>query len=327
MLLNFDVGSWPPDKVKDWLSGLLDDSSWMNADYILRNNFNGRKLLIAAAKDLDNLGAKKVDLQEKILEAIERLRFYNFNITRETLQTAALRLASQSRALQRQLVANRTRDHISNETHSPKFITLSKDYINGGSKPEKQRVDLDTLAYVSAIVKTVCEITQIISRAPFSKYDDFKSMKSLILALSIELTSTAQRDQFVERPNDILEKSSKALADYCDRIVLGSRGCINSTKDVLLLQPFQLRTVRIRKGPHDNDLGILIRSHTSGIHVIEKIAPLSPAKKTNEFHEGDIVVYFNQFVAGWTAQNIQTLLDSCAQLNDVTIIVIKNPNE
>lgn len=321
MLINLDVHSWPPAKVQSWLMGLRDDADWIDPDRILTQQYDGRKLLLTTSRDLDDIGAKKVDLQEKILEAIERLRFYDSNINRETLQTFVLRLANKSRALQKQLVANRTRNQVGNGSNSPKCITLSKDLLEANVKQAvKQRVDLDTLAYVSAIVGTVQDITYIISRSPFSEKDDYRSMKSLILALSIELTSTAQRDQFVERPNDILEKSSKALADYCDHIV-------HATKDFLLIQPFQMRTVRVRKGTHDHELGLVIRSRVDGAHYIAEITPLSPAKKTNELHVGDEVIYFNQFVIGWSARKIQTLMASSAQLNGVTLIVVKKPSD
>jgi hypothetical protein len=227
MLTNIDVESWRPHQVKDWLRCLCDDASWVNDSYILENNVDGRKLLMITASDLNNIGALKVDLQEHILEAIDKLRRSSRDfITRETLQVAILRLATQARSLQKQLVANKACAVNESDIISAKLSTPTKD---SNLKSQKQRVELDTLACVSSIVETVIYVTGIISRKPFTKYDDYRSMKSLILALSIELTSTAQRDQFVERPNDIIEKSAKALADYCERIVYYA-------KDILLIQ-------------------------------------------------------------------------------------------
>uniref|UniRef100_A0A6G1SP72 Connector enhancer of kinase suppressor of ras 3 n=1 Tax=Aceria tosichella TaxID=561515 RepID=A0A6G1SP72_9ACAR len=323
MLTNIDVVSWGPQQVKDWLRGLCDDSSWMNEDYIINNNVDGRELLMVTADDLRHIGALKVDLQEHILEAIEKLRWSSSNfISKETLQVAILRLATQARGLQKQLVANRARAVSEQDILPVKVSSPTKDATRRDSNPriQKQRVELDTLASVSAIVRTSRQVTEIISRKPFTKYDDYRSMKSLILALSIELTSTAQRDQFVEQPNDIIEKSSKALADYCERIVYG-------TKDILLIQPFQLKTVRLKKKENENDFGLTIRSLSNSTHIVEKMTPLSSATKTNELSVGDEVIYFNRFITGWSKNNVDQLLMKCSKLAEVILIVIKNPNE
>lgn len=323
MLTNIDVVSWRPQQVRDWLRGLCDDATWMNEDYIINNNVDGRELLMVTADDLCHIGALKVDLQEHILEAIDKLRGCSTNfISKETLQVAILRLATQARSLQKQLVANRARTVNEQDIVPVKVSAPTKDTTRRDSNPriQKQRVELDTLACVSAIVRTARRVTEIISRKPFTRYDDYRSMKSLILALSIELTSTAQRDQFVEQPNDIIEKSSKTLADYCERIVYG-------TKDILLIQPFQLKTVRLKKKENETDFGLAIKSLSNCSHIVDRITPLSSATKTNELSVGDEVIYFNQFIAGWSKNNVERMLASCSKLAEVILIVIKNPNE
>lgn len=313
MLNHLNIKDWTPFKVRDWLKGVCDETSWLRSDMLVKGNIGGEQLIMMTSQDLKNLGATKVNLQEHILEAIENLIHYDTCLTRETLQTSILRLACQSRSLQRQLAY----EHSSKKED----IVLTPEMNGTNILPTKQRVSLDTLTSVSAIVATVSYITDVLNCLPFSKYDDYRSMKSLLLALSIELTSTAQRDQFVERPNDILEKSSKVLADYCDKIVQG-------TRDPLLIQPFQLETVKIKKNPNENDFGLLIKSPlTSHTHVIEKISPLSPAKKTNKLHEGDEIVQFNQNIIGWSSKNVEKLLDASLQMNDITLMVKKRPIE
>lgn len=312
MRSHLNIRDWTPFKVRDWLKGICDEISWLRSDLLVKRNIGGEQLIMMTPQDLKNLGATKVNLQEHIFEAIENLIHYDTYLTRETLQTFILRLACQSRSLQRQLAHER-----SSET---KDIVLTPEF-GGTILPEKQRVSLDTLTSVSTIVATVSYITDVLSCLPFSKYDDYRSMKSLLLALSIELTSTAQRDQFVERPNDIIEKSSKVLADYCDKIVQG-------TRDPLLIQPFQLETVKIKKNPNENDFGLLVKSPSSNhTHVIDKISPLSPAKKTNKLHEGDEIVQFNQNIVGWSSKNVEKLLNASLQMNDVTLMVKKRPIE
>lgn len=309
-----DITKWTTFKVRDWLSGICDDPSWLKVENLFKNKIDGKELLLMVPEDLEEIGATKVDLQELIMEAIERLIFYNFNITRETLQTSILRLGCQSRSLQRQLMFER--DKV-NQARSSTLPTGIKDVI---LTPAKQRVSLDTLAGVSSIVKTVQNIMDFLNSPAFSSHDDYRSMKSLVLALSIELTSTAQRDQFVENPNDTIEKSLKALADYCDRIVHG-------TKDTLLIQPFYLETVRIRKSSNESDLGLVVKSSPDRIHVIDKIAPFSPAKKTNRLHEGDEIIQFNQYIVGWSANNVKKLINTTSQSDDIIIMVKKCPVE
>lgn len=321
MLTRIDVNSWAPVKVRDWLLGICEDSSWLNTEVIFEENIGGKKLLLMTPQDIEKLGATKVNLQEQISEAIECLRFYNFNMTEESLQAAVLRLSCQSKSLQRQLATKR-----SNNESKEKNIILSSEFkdspvLKTKDICKKQRVSLDTLTTVSTIVTTVKHVTDFLNHPPFSNLDVYRSIKSLILALSIELTSTAQRDQFVERPNDIIEKSSAILADYCEKIVL-------STRDPLLIQPFHLETVRIRKNLSESDLGLKIKSTTTNpIHLIERILPLSLAKKTNKLNEGDEILQFNQFIIGWSAKNVEKLLNTSSQMTDIILMVKKRPSE
>lgn len=328
MLNHIDIVSWHPKKVKDWLLGVLDDCDWLKSDFIINENVDGRKLLLMDAHVLERLGANKVNTQERILEAIEELRNFHSNMNNETLQILILRLACQARELQFQLVTENAKHNLE-VIHQKDLITrrnsiplLSEYKLDNKIINVRQRVSLDTLASVSKIVTTVKQTTNMCNCFPFSKYDDYRSIKSLLLALSIELTSTAQRDQFVENPNDIIEKSAKALADYCDRIV-------HATIDPLLIQPFYLDTVRIKKSASDNSLGLSIGSHPTEFskHFIENIAPFSAAKKTNKLNEGDEVILFNQYIVGWSSKNVEKLLENTAQQREVVLIVKKRPFE
>lgn len=228
MLTRNNVAEWTPSKVRDWIAGLCEDASWLKSDFILENNIGGKRLLMMAPQDLEEIGATKVNLQEHILEAIGNLRYNNFNLNNETVQKLILNLACQSRSLYKHLTKERASSRLE------QGIELSSEFKDSPSTP-RQKISLNTLISVSSIATIVIKITDVLNRSPFSKNDDCRSMKSLILALSIELTSTAQRDQFVERPNDIIERCSKKLADYCDRIVL-------CTTDPVLFQPIQLES-------------------------------------------------------------------------------------
>lgn len=318
MLTNIRFESWSPVQVCNWLEGLCDDSNWLNGSKIRESKLCGRDLLLLNPEQLKDLGVGRVKYQELILEAIEELKFHCQDLTSDTIQILLLRLACKSRSLQNQLARERAPDL--RGASAGKGTNSYQEHKSDNPKATKQRISLDTLCSVSGVVSLVKEVTSRLNRSPFSCQDEYRSMKSLLLALSLEMTSTAQRDQFVERPNDIIEKSSKALADYCDTMV-------QLTKDPLLIEPYHLETVVIRKGTNESELGLRIKSAaTTNRHFVDTILPLSPAKKTNKLSQGDEVLLFNQFIIGWSAQRVERLISDCSKLREVVLIVIKTPS-
>lgn len=318
MLNQIDVTSWSPQIVKDWLEGILEDSSWLDCEAVFAQDITGKKLLVMSAYEIEKLGATKVYLQELLMESLEKLKFYNYTLSNETLQTAILRLSCQARSLQQLVAQPASRSSSTSSTPTgPKTIVLSPDFSKDNSRVTEQRVTLDTLAGVSSIVTIVKHITNILSCTPFAKRADYRSMKSLILALSIELTSTAQRDQFVDQPNDVIERSCKALADYCDKVVHG-------TKESLMIEPFNIVTVKINKLTI-SEAGLIIKSTENG-HYIKEVIPLTAAKKTNKLTEGDEVLMINQFIIGWSPKSVKRLIDIPAT-DCLTIMVKKCPSD
>lgn len=314
MLNHLDVASWSPKTVREWLSGLLDDSSWLKPlEDFEANKLNGRRLLLMSPRDLDQIGANKVDIQERVFEAIESLGAYSDDICRTTLQTSILLLATRARSLHQQLVADR-KVYEQNGSSNTR-ITLTPDFKDQ-SKGEKQRVCLDTLAQVSALVKTVRDITSILRSEPFSKHEIYRSMRSLLLALSIEITSTAQRDQFVDQPNDIIKDKADALAGYCSRIV-------EKSKDLLLVEPFRLETVRIEKNPN-SEFGLTIKS-TEHSHTVDKITPLSVAERTKKINEGDEIVQYNRCIIGWSSRSVEKLVKEASNNNEIIVTIKRSP--
>ena len=68
--------------------------------------------------------------------------------------------------------------------------------------------------------------------------------------------STAQRDQFVDRPNDIIITNCLTFAGLCDRIV-------QDLHDSLAIQPASLDVALIKKRSNE-ELGMHIHSSYSG---------------------------------------------------------------
>lgn len=228
MLIRPDVVSWSPTKVGEWISRLFEGhAAWIDQDFIRANRIDGRKLLLLSADDLAAIGAKKVGLQERILEAIDELRLTLHGVNKGTLQKKIFHLACYSRVLYTHLAHRRK----SEERQFEEGDELSSDEVfdDDNHTKEQDKVSLETLSFVSVVVESVQKVVEIISKPPFKNNVELRSMRSLILALGIELASTAQRDQFVQKPNEILERSSKVLADYCDRI-------IQNTKDSSMIE-------------------------------------------------------------------------------------------
>lgn len=315
-----DVSNWTPNKVHSWLTGLCDDDTWLSENGIIDNRICGRELLLMTSSDLEKSGVKKVYLQECLMSSIEKLKAYNFNMSNETLQKLVLRLGCLARSLHKQLALERESSKISqpNNNNSKNVVLLSG--FKENSIESNQRVSLDTLVSISNLVTTVKHITDAMSHSCFSKHNDLRSMRSLILALSIELTSTAQRDQFVEKPNDIIERSAKALADYCDRLVQG-------VTDPLLIQPFHFETVKFKKD--SDDLGFVIKSlPIDNVHIIDKVVSPPLANKTNRLNRGDEVIQINdQTVIGWTSSRVEQLINQLELNSDVILMVKKLPRD
>lgn len=314
MITFMNVNAWTSFKVNEWLLGLFDDTGWLNSKIITGNNIDGKKLLLMVAHDLRDIGITKVDRQEAILEAIEDLRFHNYDIKDANLQLNILKVACQSASLRACLESKHSL------AGQDKNSAPSKDVTNGLSV-SKQIVSLDTLTAVSYIVRTVQQIAEILGRPPYTHYGVYRSMRSLLLALSIELTSTAQRDQFVERPNDIIKKCSGTLAEYCHKIV-------EYTRHPLLVHPFRLETVKIEKNSTETNLGLVINSEAANdAHLIHAILPLSPAKKTNKLDPGDEIIQFNQCIVRWSAKNVQKIIEASWKRSDVILMVKKSPRD
>lgn len=316
-----DVESWTPSEVADWLSGLNDDSTWLNRDLIIESNTCGSKLLLMGPVDLIRIGAIKVNLQEEILSAIDKLKHYTTCLSSETLQKSIMRLSCHARSLQRSLTHER---EMSNnlKCHTPSIKSSSSTHSKEMDDDHKQRVSLETLTAVSEIAVTAQHIVNLINKPPFSKRSEYRSMKSLLLVFCIELTSTAQRDQFVHEPNDVIEKCSKSLSDYCDKLV-------TTATDPLLIEPCQLETIRLKKSINSKDLGLTIGSSPDDTteHYVEKVTPILMANKTNKLNEGDEIVQFNGNIIGWSSKKVAQLIRGSNKLGDVVVTVKKLPSE
>lgn len=173
----------------------LEDAVLPYVQFFLNNNVDGCRLLLLTTDDLDHLNVKKIGHQEIILEGVDLLKHLHYSFASETLQSQALRLGCRARSLFNQLKCDEDRN-------------LNQD-----------RVSTTTLSSVSDILFSVKSFISWIDRYPFSAQDTYLPVRESILRRSIELASTAQRDQFVEKPNEVLKHTCAPLATLCDKIV------------------------------------------------------------------------------------------------------------
>lgn len=119
-----------------------------------------------------------------------------------------------------------------------------------------RKISTNTLSGVCDILLSVKQFVSWIDKDPFDGQDYYIPIRKTILAISIELASTAQRDHFVESPKEIIKSNCLTFAEICDRIV-------QELSDSLAIQPAVLEMVPIKKRP-DEEFGMNIISSYSG---------------------------------------------------------------
>ncbi|GFS38694.1 connector enhancer of kinase suppressor of ras 2 [Nephila pilipes] len=270
-----NVAEWNPEHVADWLRG-LEDEIQPYTQFFINNKVNGCQLLTLARDDLTNLNMTKIGHQELVLEAVELLRQLHYNLTSETLQSLALKLGCKAQSLFNDLKR------------------VCQDYADTG---KKQRVSVETLSAVSDIINLVKSLISWLDRYPFVGQESYSDVRKTILKLSVELASTAQRDQFAENPHGTIKEICLKLAAQSDKVV-------QDFNDSLIIQPASLEVSKIKRKA-DDDLGIHINSLYGGIHIIDDIKFQGPAYRSGKVEEGDEIIQVNyQTVVGWQLKNV-----------------------
>ncbi|KAH0569194.1 putative uncharacterized protein DDB_G0282133 [Cotesia glomerata] len=268
-----NVAEWKTVQVCEWLKG-LDNSVLPYVHSFTNNKVNGQQLLNLRPEDLEQLGVIKLGHQEIIIEAVEYLRNFHYELDRENLQLLALRLSCQAHSLHNELC--RQTD----------------------SKPLKTQ----TLSDVVGVMKTVKPLVRWLDRSPFSGQLDYNDKKNQLLKLSIEIATCAQRDRFAEKPIEEIRNSCGELAKLADYI-------IQDMTDPMILQPASLDLATLKKRPGD-ELGFYILPSFHGSHQIAEIKFSSPAHQCGKMEDGDEIVQVNyQTVVGWERKNVIELFN------------------
>ncbi|KAK9870665.1 hypothetical protein WA026_008227 [Henosepilachna vigintioctopunctata] len=267
-----NVKDWNVDQVTDWLKGLDGAVSHYTTSF-LNNGVTGGQLLNLRADDLEHLGVRILGHQEIILEAVEHLRHFHYELDKENLQTLALKLSCVANSLYREL------------------LTVQDD-----CRPFKSQTLSDVHNIISAVKPLVCWL----DRAPFAGDKDFMDCKTQMLQLAFEMATNAHRDIFSEEPVITIRKICERLTKMADHI-------IQDLSDPMILQPASLDLATLKK--KEQELGFFILPSNHAVHQIAEIKYGSPAHGSSKIEEGDEIVQVNYLtVVGWQRKNVMFLL-------------------
>lgn len=281
-----NVVEWTTDQVTDWLKG-LDDSMEHYIRSFTNNEVGGRQLLNIRPYELEQLGMYSIGHQEIVLEAVENLRNFYYNLDKENLQFMALHVATAAHSLHRQLV-----------THS-----------------DSSKIETQILSDITRTIGTIKPLIGWLERAPFQGQVQFTEICKNLLRLGLEMATMAQRDRFVERPVDQIRVTAEKLERLANYI-------IQDISDPMLLQPASLNLVTVKK--REMDPGFEIESNYHGVHRITEIRYNSPAHTSGKIEYGDEIVQINyQTVVGWQGKTVWHQLH--VSPTDVLLTLKKRP--
>jgi hypothetical protein len=268
-----NVLEWKAEQVADWLRG-LDDVVYPYAHFFLNNDVTGQGLLNLTVDDLYKLHVEKLGHQEIILESLELLRNFHYNLDQENLQYICLRLSCKARSL---------------------YNEMSMDFPKVG---EKQVVRAPVMSSVADVLDSVRLLLSWLERKPFDLTHAYHTVRTTLISLSLELATNAQRDTFAEQPMDVIRSCCDKLAHLADKV-------IQEFTDPLILQPASLDVATVRKRAEE-ELGIILESGQHGIHLVVETRMLNP---TARVVPGDEIVQVNyQTVVGWQTKKVVQLM-------------------
>ena len=277
-----NVLDWKAEQVADWLRG-LDDVVLPYAHFFLNNDVTGQRLLSMTVDDLYKLHVEKLGHQEIILESLELLRNFHYNLDQENLQYISLRLSCKARSLYNEMSMN-----------LPKV-------------GEKQVVRAPVMSAVAEVLDSVRLLLSWLERKPFEASAEYLAVRTSLISLSLELATNAQRDTFAEQPMDVIRSCCDKLAALADKV-------IQEFTDPFILQPASLDVATVRKKAEE-ELGVVLEAahHAAGVHLVTETRMLTPSARVEP---GDEIVQVNyQTVVGWqTKQVVQLMGENPVQL-------------
>ncbi|XP_063361546.1 uncharacterized protein LOC134650519 [Cydia amplana] len=260
-----NVAEWSPAQVEGWLKGLGAPVGGYAAGLRARG-LDGAKLLMLRCDDLEHLGMPTIGHQELLLEAVEHLRNFQYETSRECVQQMALRVSVAATGLARALA--------------------------GGCERLETQALMDVARAVAAVKALVCWL----ARFPMSG-GVLRDRAAHLLGLCLEAATCAQRDRFAEQPARTVASAAAAAAASADTI-------LQHVSDSFVLAPATLETVSLRQA--GKPLGFSVLPSLSGHLQLANIRFGSPAHASGAVHEGDEIVQVGgQCVVGWSGPAVE----------------------
>ncbi|XP_018336617.1 uncharacterized protein LOC108745062 isoform X2 [Agrilus planipennis] len=267
-----NVKDWSTEQVTDWLKG-LDSSVAPYIKSFLNNEVKGHQLLSLRSDDLEHLGVLTLGHQEIILEAVEHLRNFHYELDRENLQMLALKLSCAANSLS-------------------KSLPITDD--------DCKMVPTQIMSDVHTVIQAAKPLVCWLDRSPFYGDKTYMDIKSQLLQLAFEMATSAHRDIFSEKPLKTIRNISESLAQLADNI-------IQDICDPMILQTAFLALATLKK--KEQELGFFLVSSCNAAHQIAEIKYGSPAHVSTKIEEGDEIVQVNyQTVVGWQRKKVLLVL-------------------
>lgn len=314
-----NVAEWSPDQVSEWLKG-LDDVILPYIHYFVNNQVDGKRLLQLSHDELPSLHVTKIGHQEIILQGVELLRNIHYHLHQENVQYLALRLSSKARSIYNELRALSASSRGGGGSAGEEEDGEEEEDGTGGDrasdKKKQERVSTAVIAGVADVLSSVKGVVSWLNRQPFEGVEQYDSLKSNLVELSIRLATIAQRDMFAENQATVILQSCLKLANISDKI-------IQECNDPLIIQPASLDIATIKKKA-DDEWGVMLQSSYHGVHQVSGVRALSPAHQCGKLQEGDELVQVSyQTVVGWAPHKVAAIMQECPV--EVILTVKKRP--
>ncbi|XP_042878042.1 uncharacterized protein LOC122257059 isoform X3 [Penaeus japonicus] len=314
-----NVAEWSPDQVSEWLKG-LDDVILPYIHYFVNNQVDGKRLLQLSHDELPSLHVTKIGHQEIILQGVELLRNIHYHLHQENVQYLALRLSSKARSIYNELRALSASSRGGGGSAGEEEDGEEEEDGTGGDhasdKKKQERVSTAVIAGVADVLSSVKGVVSWLNRQPFEGVEQYDSLKSDLVELSIRLATIAQRDMFAENQATVILQSCLKLANISDKI-------IQECNDPLIIQPASLDIATIKKKA-DDEWGVMLQSSYHGVHQVSGVRALSPAHQCGKLQEGDELVQVSyQTVVGWAPHKVAAIMQECPV--EVILTVKKRP--
>jgi len=291
------VSKWKNSLVVEWLKG-LDESIQRYVDTFKKHNVDGNHLINLNCDNIHQLGVHLVGHQEIILESVKLLKYLNNQLGNETLKERALKLDTRCTTFKQYMVSQKA---------------LLDDVTQGSLK---QGASNELLKLAGEVLEDGKQVILWLERSPFSNRGEFRDIRSRLVKLCYELSTTMQQSVFACTIEEASLNICKEIKETCD--------CIITSQEATVTSPSWYKTVLLKDIDPMHGIGIFIKVTFEGYHVVTGTRANSIASKCRMVQSGDeLIAVNNKVVIGWTLTSlVAALKENCQQ---VVLLLRKRP--